>query len=576
MMTAESVVGAESEPATREGPTRERRQSIWAIAGGKGGAGRSLLAANLGVQLARSGRRVVLVDLDLQGSNLHSYLGYKRLPRTLGDFAAGRVAALSEVACETAAGQLRLIGGAQRGDLRDDPLAFVRHVVGQFSSLSADYVIVDCGSGRSPAAVAAFAESTMGVLVTTPEPTALESVYLFVEAHLRWCVTRALAGEVLATVEEKLKEAGHDPRRLPFRGFMSRLAEIDSAARDTIADVVRGTRLEVLLNQVRSPSDEEAAASLASGFRKCFGLPLHTVGTIEHDLSVLQSSQKRRSLSQQYPNAAATRAIAQAATRLFSISEGPNCEFEEEWVDLDSIDHYRVLEVAPRATPKEVQAAYQLLKRTFDPESTHLAPVLEAQGLRDTLARIEAAYRTLIFLESRATYDQQMRIDGLIGDEGTGSSGSPPPPGATPGDASAGTPLEVAGGVDLPPEQTSGGDDSSARGTLGAPAPAPQPAPRQIPSNGSELREARQKIGLTLEAIVEETKVRPSHLDAIEKERFADLPAPVFIRGFLREYSRCLGLPVDEVTRLYMQRYQDWRESGRHPGDSGLGSSSLS
>jgi cytoskeletal protein RodZ len=70
--------------------------------------------------------------------------------------------------------------------------------------------------------------------------------------------------------------------------------------------------------------------------------------------------------------------------------------------------------------------------------------------------------------------------------------------------------------------------------------------------------------------------VRPSHLDAIEKERFADLPAPVFIRGFLREYSRCLGLPVDEVTRLYMQRYQDWRESGRHPGDSGLGSSSLS
>jgi flagellar biosynthesis protein FlhG len=569
MMATESIVETASESSTWERPTRERRQSIWAIAGGKGGAGRSLLAANIGVQLARSGRRVVLVDLDLHGSNLHSYLGYKRLPRTLGDFAAGRVSLLSEVACETTAGQLRLIGGAQRGDLRDDPLAFVRHVSEQFSSLPADYVIVDCGSGRSPAAIAAFAESTLGVLVTTPEPTAIESVYLFVEAFLRWCVTRALTGEVLANVEVKLRETGHDPRHLPFRVFMSRLDGIDSAARDSIAEVVRRTRLELLLNQVRGPSEEETAASLASGFRKCFGLPLHTTGSIEHDLSVLQSSQKRRSLSQQYPNSAATRAIAQAATRLFTISEGPTREAEVEWVDLEPIDHYRVLEVAPKASPKEVQSAYQMLKRTFDPETTHLAPVLEAQGLRDTLARIEAAYRTLIFLESRATYDQQMHLSGLIGAEDGDRSGGSLPDATTPEGASAGAPLEIAGGVDLPTESTQATADPKGPGTREGFAPTPQPTPREIPSKGSELREARKKIGLTLEAIAEETKVRSSHLDAIEREKFSVLPAPVFIRGFLREYSRCLGLPVDEVTRLYMQRYQDWRESGRHPGDSG-------
>src|SRR5882672_5735137 len=183
-------------------PSREARQSIWALAGGKGGVGRSLLAANLGVQLARAGRRVVLIDLDLQGSNLHVFLGYQRLPRTLGDIASGKAALLSEIACETPTTHLRIIGGLQRGDLRDDPVAFVRQVAEQFATLSADHVIVDCGSGRWPATVATFAEATVGILVTTPEPAALESLYLFTETYLRWILLRAVTGESMGTIQE--------------------------------------------------------------------------------------------------------------------------------------------------------------------------------------------------------------------------------------------------------------------------------------------------------------------------------------------------------------------------------------
>jgi len=357
--TNSAAHGASASPK-RSAP-REARQSIWALAGGKGGVGRSLLAANLGIQLARAGRRVVLVDLDLQGSNLQTYLGYQRLPRALSDFASGKVALLSELACETPTTHLRIIGGLQRGDLRDDPVAFVRQVVEQFSTLSADHVIVDCGSGRWPATVTTFAEATVGILVTTPEPAALESVYLFAESYLRWCLVRALTGEAMAAIQDRLKAAGLDPSRLSFRHFMTRLRTIDPAARDAIAALIRRTRLELLLNQVRGDVDEEAAACLASGFRKLFGIPLATGGMIEHDLSILQAVQKRRPLSQQYPNAASTKEISRAAARLLSVGVGPPRDADEEWEDLDSMDHYRVLEVVPKASPKEVQSAYQLL-----------------------------------------------------------------------------------------------------------------------------------------------------------------------------------------------------------------------
>ena len=54
---------------------RPVRRQIWSIGGGKGGIGKSLLAASLGWQLARLGKRVVLVDADLGGANLHTCLG---------------------------------------------------------------------------------------------------------------------------------------------------------------------------------------------------------------------------------------------------------------------------------------------------------------------------------------------------------------------------------------------------------------------------------------------------------------------------------------------------------------------
>jgi len=590
MNTTTDTSGATPAPSVsaKPGDAREARQSIWAFAGGKGGVGRSLLAANLGIQLARAGRRVVLIDLDLQGCNLPAFLGYQRLPRTLSDLASGKAALLSELACETTTAQLRIIGGLQRSDLRDDAVAFVRQVAGQFSTLAADHILIDCGSGRWPASVAAFAEATIGILVTTPEPVALESAYLFTESYLRWCVVRAVTGEKMSAIEARLKESGVDPGGLSFRSFMTRLEGIDSAARAAIAAVVRRTRLELLLNQVRTEADEEAAACLASGFRKCFGINLSTAGIIEHDLSVLQAVQKRRPLSQQYPNAASTKEISRAASRLLSVGVGPLRDPDEEWEDLEALDHYRVLEVVPKASPKEVQSAYQLLKKTYDPDTTCLSSLMDAPGLRDLQARIEAAYRTLIFLESRSDYDRRLLGSGALREDqvrglhaASGAPGQPPaalelagghsvatPAGDTPAAPTAGAQAAAPDGS----EPASGPDPAGTEATAvpSPDTPGPEAADRgepqetvslPTPGSGAELRETRQRLNLAVETIAEKTKIRRAYLQAIEEERFGDLPAAVFVRGFLREYARCLGLPGDEVTGLYMKRHRDWQES---------------
>ncbi len=68
---------------------------IWAIGGGKGGVGKSVLAANLGVVLAKRRQRVVVVDADLGGANLHTLFGMPDPELTLSDYIDRRVSPAS-------------------------------------------------------------------------------------------------------------------------------------------------------------------------------------------------------------------------------------------------------------------------------------------------------------------------------------------------------------------------------------------------------------------------------------------------------------------------------------------------
>ena len=73
---------------------------------------------------------------------------------------------------------------------------------------------------------------------------------------------------------------------------------------------------------------------------------------------------------------------------------------------------------------------------------------------------------------------------------------------------------------------------------------------------GATLRQHREAKKMALETIVEKTKIRPAILEALEEERFADLPEPVFLKGFLRQLAACLGLDPTVICREYMRRME--------------------
>jgi flagellar biosynthesis protein FlhG len=74
---------------------------------------------------------------------------------------------------------------------------------------------------------------------------------------------------------------------------------------------------------------------------------------------------------------------------------------------------------------------------------------------------------------------------------------------------------------------------------------------------GVYLKELREVRGMTLRDVAERTKVGSFHLECIEQERFDRLPAPVYLRGFIREFARAVGAEdTDVLVDVLLERYR--------------------
>lgn len=68
---------------------------------------------------------------------------------------------------------------------------------------------------------------------------------------------------------------------------------------------------------------------------------------------------------------------------------------------------------------------------------------------------------------------------------------------------------------------------------------------------GQLLTEAREKKGLSIAEVEEDTRIRQAQIRALEEEDYGKLPSSIYLKGLLRSYARYLGLDVTEVMRLF-------------------------
>ncbi|MBC8069994.1 MAG: P-loop NTPase [Deltaproteobacteria bacterium] len=295
------------------------RPRLWAIGGGKGGVGKSVVASNLAVRMAQLGHRVVIVDGDLGGANLDTLLGCERPTHTLAQFFDRSVEQLAELAAPTELPNLSLIAGDNESLGAANPahaqkLKLIRHL----RALPCDLVIVDLGAGTSFNTLDLYLAADLGIVVTTPEPTALQNCFAFIK-------TAAL---------RDLEQRTGVQRRGNEEGALGRIGSEGPEARAAL-----GRMASLVVNRAQPAEARRVGNMLNDLAGRFLRGQVCLRGSIHDDPAIVRSIRLRRPLSLAEPGATAALDIEALAHELWNggaVAPATRTGFNEE-VDHDGL-----------------------------------------------------------------------------------------------------------------------------------------------------------------------------------------------------------------------------------------------
>lgn len=275
-----------------------REKEIIAIGGGKGGVGKSFLASNLGILLAKNNQKTVLVDADLGGANLHTCLGVDAPEVTLSDFINRSNLRIEDVVLRTSLDNLLLISGAQDFlGIANPKYSQKVRLIRAIEALKVNYIILDLGAGTSNNTLDFFLLADKGVLVVLPEPTSIENAYRFIKSALyRKLKTLTAEPRVRQVIEKAMDKKNDLGIRSPVE-LIEFIGRMDAGVGTQLEQAMSGFRPRIVLNQVRSAADVRIGYSMQSACEKYFGLRVDFLGYLENDDQVWQSIRKRRPIS---------------------------------------------------------------------------------------------------------------------------------------------------------------------------------------------------------------------------------------------------------------------------------------
>lgn len=310
------------------------------IASGKGGVGKSLLAANLALVLARMGHRVVLADLDFGGSNLHLILGIRGVTTGLGTFLNASGVAFDDVILETEYENLRFIpGDGEVPGIANLGSGQKRKLVSRLKSIDAEFLVLDLGAGTSFNVMDFFLLSRQGIVVTTPTPTALVNAYLCVKNALFRLLTTSIKRG--SEGDRRLKELTRNPEHLQrayLPEFVKRIEEVAPEAVASFRESASTFRPRVVMNLLDDPKDADKVTRLRRSCTQYLGLELEHLGVMYRDELQDVSLSARLPIVLYKPNSVLSQAITRIAEKVVELShaeggQGAWLDAEESFAD---------------------------------------------------------------------------------------------------------------------------------------------------------------------------------------------------------------------------------------------------
>lgn len=304
---AESLVDSDAaedlQSLTPTAKAGSRVKGVIAVGGGKGGIGKSLLASSLAITLARHQQKVVAMDLDLGGANLHTALGVELPAQTLSDFFARRTEDLESCMVATEVSGLFMISGAQDSTgVADINRAQKARLIQRLHSMDVDYIVLDLGAGTSNNTLDFFLAADTGIITLLPEPTSIENAYRFIKsAYYR----RLRMSSRLSSIHGLIDAAMDSKNQRNIKSPSDLYREVNKLSPEMglkLKEEIERFKPKLVINQARTQTDIDIGFSIKTVCKKYFGIDMEYAGYLDYDSAVWQSVRRKRPLILEFPN----------------------------------------------------------------------------------------------------------------------------------------------------------------------------------------------------------------------------------------------------------------------------------
>lgn len=310
------------------------------LASGKGGVGKSAIAANLASTISRHGKRTILADLDWGGSNAHTLLGLKNNHQGMDRFIQDKTVRLADLTVDVGRDGLGFIpGDGLVPGTANMPFIRKQRLIKELKELEADYVVIDLGAGTHYNTVDVFLACGMGMVVTTPEPTAILNAYSFLKTALFRLLrsafsakhpARALVNDFFAGRIETAEGAGGS-----IAGLFAAADSLDPAAAAKLRELHGRFQPRVVVNMGKKLEELTLGGRLRMISGKHLGIAIEYIAYLPWDDQVRTSIMERRLLCESAPDSPFAVGVAAMADRILNEGFGQAIAPIEHFEDLN-------------------------------------------------------------------------------------------------------------------------------------------------------------------------------------------------------------------------------------------------
>ena len=307
-----------NDPQSQHG---KKPPEIWAVGGGKGGVGKSLISILIALELARQEKKTIIIDLDLGGANLHTLMGIRTPARTLHDFVNRKYSSMEEICIQTPVANLQMVCGASEIlSLANPQYAQKNKIVQSIMGLAADHIILDLGAGTAYNVLDFFLIADNPIAVVTPQPISIQNAYGFIRNAVYRKLSR-LAGQQ-PSLQQLIKKA-MDPKnedRMRTTGDLIETIEKeyhpDMATK--LSDAIANINPWIITNLARHERDYNAGRIIQLVAEKYLTVTARELGPVSFDPAIEKVVSQMRPLSQLPNNSTARKDVVPLVQRLIA------------------------------------------------------------------------------------------------------------------------------------------------------------------------------------------------------------------------------------------------------------------